>query len=388
MDVLSFSFRFLKTTNYYLATYSAAAHPPSAAANTGELLVPIFDGHNDTLTELAGRSFFEESTQGHLDLPRARRGGMIGGFYAIYAPPPPHSPERDPFFGLTFTEDGYTQQMQSANDPAYAQAYTDSIIDTLRDIEREGAGQVSIVRSYADLERNLEGDVHSIILHFEDAAAIKADLSNLADYYAAGLRSLGVVWSRPNAFGWGVPFRFPSSPDTGPGLTDAGKALVRACNRMGILLDLAHMNERGFWDVAQISNAPLVVTHAAVHAICPSTRNLTDAQIDAVGQTNGVIGVIFEPINLRRDGQPGADTPLSAIIEHIDYIVQRIGIDHVAFGSDFDGAEMPGALGDAAGLPRLVDALGDHGYDAEALDKITWRNWFRVLQTTWNHSGR
>ena len=350
--------------------------------------MPIFDGHNDTLTDLAQRSFFEESDYGHLDLPRARRGGMIGGFYAIYAPPPPDSPEHDLYYGLTITDDGYIQQMQSAVDPAYARAYTDSIIGTLRDIEREGEGQVGVVRSYADLERNLAQGIHSIILHFEDAAAIEADLSNLADYYAAGLRSIGLVWSRPNAFGWGVPFRFPFTPDTGPGLTDAGKALVRACNRMGILLDLAHLNERGFWDVAQITDTPLVVTHTAVHTICPSTRNLTDAQIDAVGQTNGVIGVIFEPMNLRRDGQPGDDTPLDAIVEHIDYIVQRIGVDHVAFGSDFDGADMPSALGDAAGLPRLADALQAHGYDGEALDKITYRNWFRVLKATWNYSGR
>ncbi|MCX9079584.1 MAG: membrane dipeptidase, partial [Candidatus Methanoperedens sp.] len=139
---------------------------------------------------------------------------------------------------------------------------------------------------------------------------------------------------------------------------------------------------------AQITDTPLVVTHTAVHTICPSTRNLTDAQIDAVGQTNGVIGVIFEPMNLRRDGQPGDDTPLDAIVEHIDYIVQRIGVDHVAFGSDFDGADMPSALGDAAGLPRLADALQAHGYDGEALDKITYRNWFRVLKATWNYSGR
>lgn len=345
--------------------------------------MPIFDGHNDTLTTLQGRSFFEESDQGHLDLPRAGRGDMIGGFYAIYAPPPPDSPEHDLYYGLTITGDGYIQQMQSAVDSTYARAYTDSIIGTLRDIEYKGAGRVSVVRSYADLERNLAQGVHSIILHFEDAAAIEADLSNLEDYYAAGLRSIGLVWSRPNAFGWGVPFRFPHPPDTGPGLTDAGKELVRACNRMGILLDLAHLNERGFWDVAQITDAPLVATHTAVHAICPSTRNLTDAQIDAVGQTNGVIGVIFEPMNLRRDGQPGDDTPLDAIVEHIDYIVQRIGVDHVAFGSDFDGADMPPALRDAAGLPRLVDALRGHGFDGEALDKITWRNWFRVLHATW-----
>jgi membrane dipeptidase len=346
--------------------------------------MPIFDGHNDTLTDLQARSFFEDGAPAQLDLPKARRGGMIGGFYAIFAPPPPDTPESDPYYGLTITEDGYDQKLASAVDPAHARAYTDAVIGTLREIEREGVGQVGVVREYADLERNLERGVHSILLHFEDAAAIKADLSNLEDYYAQGLRSLGLVWSRPNAFGHGVPFRFPHSPDTGPGLTDAGKELVRACNRMGILLDLAHLNERGFWDVAQITDSPLVVTHTAVYEICPSTRNLTDEQIDAVGQTNGVIGVIFEPMNLRRDGQPADDTPLDAIVQHIDYIAQRIGVDHVAFGSDFDGADMPAALGDAAGLPRLVDALRDHGFNADAVEKITCRNWFRVLRQTWH----
>src|SRR5436309_8111312 len=95
---------------------------------------------------------------------------------------------------------------------------------------------------------------------------IEPDLENLEAFYGRGLRSLGVVWARPNAFAHGVPFRFPSSPDVGDGLTDDGKRLVAACNRLGILLDLSHLNERGFWDVAAASDAPLVATHSNVHA--------------------------------------------------------------------------------------------------------------------------
>ena len=117
--------------------------------------------------------------------------------------------------------------------------------------------------------RRAGGGNLAAVLHIEGAEAIDPELEALEVFYAAGLRSLGPVWSRPNVFGHGVPFRFPSSPDTGPGLTDAGKELVRACNRLRIMLDLTHLNEAGFWDVAALTDAPLVATHSNVHALCP-----------------------------------------------------------------------------------------------------------------------
>ncbi len=159
----------------------------------------------------------------------------------------------------------------------------------------------------------------------------------------------------------GVPFRFPHSPDTGTGLTDAGTALVKACNNLGIMVDLAHLNERGFFDVAAISSAPLVVTHADVYAICPSTRNLTDDQIDAVAASGGVIGINFEPINTHPQASIDQDVPLTQITAHIDYIADRVGIDHVAFGSDFDGADMPRALKDTSWFTRPNRAIAASG---------------------------
>jgi membrane dipeptidase len=200
------------------------------------------------------------------------------------------------------------------------------------------------------------------------------------------LRSIGLVWSRANDFAEGVPFRFPSSPDTGPGLTDAGRELVRACNRLGILVDLSHLNEAGFWDVAGLSDAPLVATHSNAHALCAASRNLTDAQLDAIRDSNGVVGVNFAVTFLREDGSFVPDTPITEIVRHIDYLAGRMGIDHVAFGSDFDGAEIPAELGGAAGLPKLVAALHSAGYDDDAVAKITHGNWLRVLRTTWHES--
>ncbi|MGN6797452.1 MAG: dipeptidase, partial [Gaiellaceae bacterium] len=227
-----------------------------------------------------------------------------------------------------------------------------------------------------------EGEITAIV-HMEGAEAIAQDLSNLRDWYDRGLRSIGIVWSRPNAFAEGVPFEFPASPDTGPGLTDAGRALVRACNELGILVDLSHLNERGFWDVAETSTRPIVATHSNAHALCASTRNLTDAQLDAVRDSGGVVGVNFAVTFLREDGLNAVEeTGLDEIVRHVDYLADRMGIDHVAFGSDFDGAAVPAALGGVSGLPRLVDALRDR-YQPGEVDKITHANWLRVLDATW-----
>jgi membrane dipeptidase len=221
------------------------------------------------------------------------------------------------------------------------------------------------------------------VIHFEGAEAIDSRLDTLEVFYAAGLRSLGPVWSRPNDFGEGVPYLFPHSPDTGPGLTDAGKALVRACNRLGILVDVSHINEKGFWDIAALTDAPLVATHSNAHALTPSPRNLTDRQLDAIKESGGIVGVNFYVGFLRADGRPEANTPISRIVEHFDYLAKRMGIEHVGFGADMDGALIPTEVGDVAGLPRVIEALGAAGYDESALRKLGHENWLRVLGATW-----
>ena len=244
-------------------------------------------------------------------------------------------------------------------------------------------GRIRIATSLNEIDTFTRAGSLAVVLHMEGADGIDADLSELEKLYRSGLRSLGLVWSRPNIFGHGVPFAWPRSPDTGPGLTPAGKDLVRACNRLGIMIDVSHLNEKGFWDVTRLSAAPLVATHACAHAICSSTRNLTDKQLDAIWESDGVVGVNFSVNDVRPDAQDNADTPLHVLIRHFHYLVDRIGIDRVAIGSDFDGATIPAAIKDASGLPNLIAALRASGFDEDSIRKIAFDNWMRVFRLTW-----
>lgn len=327
-------------------------------------------------------SFFERNKSGHIDLPRAREGNLVGGFFAVLAPA---NVGDDKLGRAAMVRDaaGYSIPMAPALDFEYAFNFATQAIGLLQGLVDQSAGQLALVRNHRELTEAIAKERLAIVLHFEGAEPIDEDLEALENFYDAGLRSLGLVWSRPNAFAHGVPFCYPSSPDTGPGLTEAGHRLARACNQLGILLDLAHLNERGFWDVHALTDKPLAVSHACCHAICPSARNLTDRQLDAIGESGGVVGVNFFVGDVRSDGAFEIDTPLEQIVRHIDHIANRIGIAHVAFGSDFDGARVPRALGDAAGLGRLVEMLARHGYDNDALAQVTHGNWLRVLEETW-----
>jgi membrane dipeptidase len=352
-----------------------------------KIRLPIFDGHNDTLQmmyvpEAKKRPFLAETDSGHLDLPRAKRAGFCGGLFSIFVP---HPDKNRPDVPPGDSQERSTVQKRSLKpvDFRYAHQLAKKGIESILVLESESSGEFRVVRTVEEIQTALEQDALSAVIHFEGAEPIDPALESLHSFYEEGLRSIGIVWSRENAFGHGVNFEFPGSPDTGPGITDAGKELVRACNQLGILLDLSHLNEKGFWDTEKISDAPLVATHSCVHALCPSPRNLTDRQLDAIGASGGVVGVNFAVKFLRKDGEGNPDTPLSDLVRHFCYIADRIGVDHLAIGSDFDGTTIPSEIGDVTGLPKLLAALRDGGFDEEALAKIALKNWLRVLSHTW-----
>ncbi len=342
----------------------------------------VFDGHNDVLLRL-GRpdgggpnAFFERGDRGHLDLPRAREGGFGGGFFAVWIPSPrEQAPEPAP--GRT------PRALPPALDAAYALRHSMAATAMLFRIEDRSDGKFRVVRTAAELQRCLDEEVMPAVLHFEGADAIDTDLDALHVLYRAGLRSLGLVWGRPNAFAEGVAVHFQRSPDTGPGLTQAGRELVRACNNLRIMIDVSHLNERGFWDVAALTDAPLVASHSNAYALCASSRNLTDPQLDAIAASDGMIGLNFAVNFLREDAARDANTPLEVMVRQTDYLVERVGIDRVGFGSDFDGVLVSQEIGDVSGLPRLMSALRDRGYDDQALRKLAHENWIRVLRKTW-----
>jgi membrane dipeptidase len=341
-------------------------------------VLALFDGHNDVLTRRDHAAFVTGRKGGHLDLPRMRAGGLRGGIFAVFTPS-----SRERRRAVPRTDGVREYELARPVTHARAAAYATAAAGRLFALER--AGHVRVARTGADLDAaHADGGPPVAVLHLEGAEAIDPGLEALEAWYQAGLRSLGPVWSRPNEFAHGVPFIFPSSPDTGPGLTEAGRALVRRCAELGIMVDLSHLNEAGFWDVARLEAGPLVASHAGAHALCAASRNLTDRQLDAIGATGGLVGIVFACSFLRPDFRNDADTPLALIASHARYVADRIGVEHVALGSDFDGALIPRELGDAAGLPRLVAALAEAGFGPAELEAIAWGNWRRVLGAWWS----
>ena len=326
----------------------------------------------------AVRSFIEGDGRGHIDLPRAREGGLAGGMFAIFVPSP--EPTKTGAIATAATAAGDTPPPP---DISAAQQAVLAMAALLFRIERESNGRVRVCRGVDDIRGCLKDGALATVLHIEGAEAIGPDLDALEVFYQAGLRSLGPVWSRSNIFGHGVPFRFPSSPDTGPGLTDAGKELIRACNRMKIMVDLSHLNEQGFWDVAKLSTAPLVATHSNAHVVCEHSRNLTDRQLAAIAESDGMVGVNYAVNFVRPDGKRESDTPLSMIVDHLEHLLKHLGEDRVGLGSDFDGAGIPKAMGSAAGLQHLVEDMRLRQFGDALIEKICHRNWLRVLEKTW-----
>jgi membrane dipeptidase len=339
----------------------------------------VFDGHNDALGKLQSSDgdpaeFLTGLPERHIDLPRARAGGLGGGMFAINAPSPDEAWDTGSLSDMPYARPA---------DHAQATAFTAGALGRAHALAAASDGAVAVVTDVAALDRCHGDGTLAMVLHLEGAEAIDPSLSALDAWHAAGVRSIGLVWSRPSAFGHGVPFRFPASPDTGPGLTDAGRALVRRCAELGIVVDLSHLNAAGFADVVRIGAAPIVVSHTACHALCASTRNLTDDQLREVARSDGIVGIVFCPAFLRADGTDETDTPLSTLVAHVRHAAELAGVGRVGLGSDFDGAPMPDALGDVAALPRLLDALGEDGFSPDEVQRIAWGNWRRVLAAAW-----
>lgn len=350
-------------------------------------LVPVFDGHNDIVLKIAAagaardRLWLQGEGAGHLDLPRMLAHGFAGGFFAVYIP----SSEYEDLGALEQKMDRppYDFPLPELIPHPAAQRVAVEMLGHLLWMERVSEGRLRWCRTVGDIRAAMAAGQVAGVLHFEGAEPIGPDLDSLHLFHAMGLRSVGPVWSRPTIFGHGVPFRFPSTGDTGPGLTDLGRALVRECNALKIMIDLSHLNEAGFWDVAGITDAPLVATHSNAHAVCPSSRNLSDRQLRAIGETGGMAGLNFATCFLRPDGRESPDMTLDPVKRHIEHMLKLAGEDHVGIGSDYDGATTPKDIGGVEGLPVLIQAMREMDLGEALIRKIAHGNWLRLLERTW-----
>lgn len=317
---------------------------------------PVLDGHEDFITAIPNqdRDFLTESERGHVDLVRARRGCLGGTFVSIWL----------------------SNQRAELNPVGYSLL---EMNDWLRICDRS-EGAVRTVRTMRELDAALDEGAFAGIIHFEGADPISYSLKELRVFYEAGLRSLGVVWSRPTIFGHGVMFR---DPQPAGGLTAAGWELVAECNRLGILLDVSHINPAGFWDLARATERPFVATHSSVKAISPHVRNLDDDQIRMIAEKDGTIGINFANSFLRPDMGRTDDTPLDLVVSHFTHIVDLVGDRHVSIGSDYDGTDVPSVVGDASKLPVLLRAFKGLGWSDDRIERVCNGNFRRVLRAAW-----
>jgi membrane dipeptidase len=290
-----------------------------------------------------------------VDLPRAAKGGLGGCFTSIFL-----TNEQAEMAAVDYA-------MQEMND-VFAIA------------DRAG-GRFRVCRTAQEVRQVLDEGAFASVFMFEGADPISYSLKELRVFYEAGLRCLAPVWSRSNIFAHGV--RFGDAQVEG-GLTAAGRDLVRECNRLGIILDVSHINPAGFWDMIEESKSRIVATHSSVKALSPHVRNLDDEQIRAIAEKGGTIGINFSNMFLRPDMQREAtDTELEVIVAHFDYVVNLAGDEHVSFGTDFDGTQVPACVRDATGLPLVLRALKARGYSDDRIERICNGNWLRVMREVW-----
>ncbi|QPM90528.1 dipeptidase [Pseudooceanicola algae] len=337
--------------------------------------IPVFDGHNDVLSKLlrgpagAETRFLEGAPDMQVDLPRAQASGFAGGLCAVWVSTDDQT--------LDANGDLPPVPQPAALQQTLAQAAL------LHRITRQSNGAVTLCRSAAEIRAAMAAGSFAAVFHIEGIEAATPDLDLIHVLHAAGLRTLGPVWSRPNIFAHGVPFVMGHDPDLGGGLSAAGKDLIRLCNELKIMVDLSHMNDAGFRDIAAISDAPLVASHSNAFAICPHSRNATDRQLDAIRDTGGLVGLNFGVRFLHPEGIRDPEMGLDVMLRHIDYLVERVGIDHVALGSDFDGTFMARQMRDVSDVQHLLGALARAGYSDEDIAKIAHRNWVATLERTW-----
>ena len=231
------------------------------------------------------------------------------------------------------------------------------------------------VRCYADYEANRRDGVVSAMLSMEDGYVVR-NLDNLRYYYERGVRLITLTWNYENSIGYpnsAIPevMRRPLKP--------FGREVVSQMNRLGMLVDVSHLNEGGFYSVAETSVKPFVASHSCCMALAEHRRNLTDDQLRTVAEKGGVVGINFCPRFLTDDGKQ--ESRLADIIRHIEHMRQVGGEDILAIGTDFDGVKGKLEIGCPADLDRMFDALRDtYGYSEKLLDKLARENAERVLK--------
>jgi len=320
------------------------------------------DMHCDTLLKeiTDGRVF--DNPENMFDVKRMALSGQCAQFFAVFFPP--KIPE------ALARRAGVPLPPPLADDELFEKAR--SLL--LSTIERHG-DVISMAYSAEDVEQNRREGRCSALLSIEDGRAVQGDMEKLRRFYDAGVRAMALTWNDANCFG------YPNSADPEKmkrGLTDFGKEAALEMNRLGMLIDVSHLSDGGFWDVAALSKKPFIATHSNCRALCRHPRNLTDEMIRALADKGGVIGLNFAPEFLTEDGL--RTSRVEDLCRHVLHLIKTGGEDCAALGSDFDGISGTFEIGEPAKMYILFDALRGRGLTERQIEKFARENVLRAMR--------
>ncbi|QQK78925.1 membrane dipeptidase [Salicibibacter cibi] len=321
----------------------------------------VVDSHVDTFmhaldeTTWLPETDIGEETSFDFDIPKGQEGGLDVPYLAAYTP-------------------GYYENTPRSISETLAK------INGLYWTEANNPDEISISPSYEDIEQAVQDERIAAVPTIEGGYSMEEEnaIELLHQYDDLGVKALGFTWNTSNALGEGAD-RVYDDPDETPsegGLTDLGEEVVEEMNDIGMMIDVSHMARTTFWDVIEVSEEPIIASHSGVNALHDHQRNLTDEQLEALADNGGVLGVVFYPAFLTDESEGYVDD----IVDHIDHAVDVMGVDHVALGSDFDGADMPEDLQDASEFYKITDELENRDYSEEDIEKILGQNHLRVLE--------
>lgn len=316
----------------------------------------VLDSHCDTPTQIfRGRDLAKDNEAAHVDFPKIKRGGVDGAFFALYIP----------------------ADMEGDAALEHAEKLYACVMDTLAANADKAVLTMTQEQAYA----NKSNGLFSVFLGLENGSPIGKSLDRLREFYAKGVRYMTLCHTKDNE----ICDSCASAVKTWHGLSPFGKEVVAEMNRLGMLIDVSHISDEAFYDVLKYSTLPVVATHSCCRALCGHPRNMTDDMIRALADKGGVIQINFYPLFLD-DTFPEAEMltaprpSYTMIADHIDHVVELVGIEHVGIGTDFDGIDVtPEGLENVSMMPLLFEELRRRGYTEEDLEKIASGNFFNVF---------
>ncbi|MBN2542234.1 dipeptidase [bacterium] len=313
---------------------------------------PLIDLHCDVLSKVrTGTSIINGRRMGHCDLPRMKKGGVSAIVFSLFVFP-------------KFTkEKNYRKKI-------------DKQLNILQNTIENSNGEMKIALSPDDVRSNFHNGVASIIIEIEGLHPLDDGLGLLQKYYDMGVRIFTLTWNNSNAFATSSKEAFKNGID--PGLTGLGRQAVAEINRLGALIDLSHASDQTFFDVFELSKTPPILSHSCLRCFKNSSRNITDEQLILLAERSGVIGINFYTNFLSSKSM--RYVTIDTIVEQMQYIKERVGVDVTAFGSDFDGiSHLPKGIDDISDFPKIIEALESNGFTQDEIVKISGGNFLRVF---------